>query len=260
MTAWYLLLGLAGVLVGSAAAKTVAAARGTLSWPKGPVLLWWEVPARAAIGLEIVAALVASMLPSALLAGALLAVSYGLLTVAAVTLRGRSCACFGAVGGRIGWLHVAVNAFAAGSAAVLGVLAAAGPPPPLWARPLAVAVVALAVTGWSVIAMRRHETTQSAQDDACLGDARSVLVLTMEGCPACRALRMVLEGSGSRAIRWHLVTDEDEPIARLAEGQYPCAVALDVGGEPTCPPRWGLADAKRLVDTFVDHDLRRVAR
>jgi hypothetical protein len=256
MISWSVLLALAGVLLGSAASKTVAAARGTLSWPEGPVFLWWPVPVRAVIALEVAVALAVAFLPSTVLAGVVVAAAYGLLVLAAATLRGRSCACFGLTGGKIGWQHVAANASASAAALVAGVVigSSSAPSPP--ARLVAVALAGLAVTGAALLAARRHVAAQSSEEERCLARAQEVLVLTMEECPACRALRLLLDGAGRR-VRWHIVVGDD-PMGALAEDRYPCAVALDADGEPTCPPRWGLADAQRLAESFLELDLRRI--
>ncbi|KXK59278.1 hypothetical protein AWW66_25110 [Micromonospora rosaria] len=262
MIGWYLLLLLAGVLAGSGLAKGIAAARGELQWPEGAVLLRWSIPASVVIGLEATAALLAALLPIGWLTGVLITGGYALLVVAAVTLRGRECACFGLRGSKITAWHVAVNVVAtlaaALSTAILGVSAPAGPALP--ARLAVVMIVGALVAGAAHLLARLHATAQIRQSATCLGQAHTVLVLTMPGCPACEALRVLLESTGPSALRWREVATRDDPHADLADGRYPCAVALDIHGQPTCPPRWGVADIKQLVNAFVELDLRRVPR
>ncbi len=256
---WYPLLVPAGVLLGSAAAKLIASLRGELSWPRGPVLLWWAIPAWVVITLEATAALTGALLPAPWLLGSLLAMAYGLLTVGAVTMRGRSCACFGVTGRKIGGGHIAANAGVAVISLTLGLLPQSASQPGVWTRLAIVALVGLAVAGGSFVAMLRRAATGASKDAACVRDADSILILTMQGCPACSALHMLLDGVSGQAIRWHMVSGQEDPYAVLADGQYPCAVPLDAGDTPTCSPRWGLSDIKRLVDTFLDRDLVRVA-
>lgn len=259
MMAFGLLL-LAGILLGSALSKGLALRRGTLDWPEGPVFLWWPVPPRVAIGLELSAAVVAAGLPWPAASGALVAGAYAILLVAAVTLYGRACACFGSAGGRVGWSHVAANGIGAVSAVVLGVAATSEEIPPWSVRTSIVAAVALLVGALSFIRTHLQLSSRADTDEICLADARSIRIVTVEGCPACRALRMLLETTNSRAITWHMVGHTDQDGESREDDRYPCAIALDGAGEPTCPPRTGLADAKQLVDAFLEMDLQRQYR
>jgi hypothetical protein len=259
MIAWLLLCVLSGVLLGSAIMKTVAAARGTLSWPSGPVLLGWRLPAALVICFEAGVAAVSALLPTAWSVGLLTAASYALLAGAAATLRGRSCSCFGPSSGPVRLRHIVANMLAA----VGGLIAAAAtvtPPPPVFIRAAVIALVAVGIAATAMLSARHRRRRLAEQQSVCLADAHSVLVLTIEGCPACDALKILLGGSTGPAVRWHQITDRDDPHAALADGQFPCALAVDTADQLACPPRWGLEDINRMVRAFLDLELDRLPR
>jgi hypothetical protein len=261
VTSWLVLLALAGILLGSAGAKTLALTRGTLDWPAGPVLSRWSIPAPLVIALEVATAGVSALVPWAWPLAGLVAAAYGILALVAVRLRGRSCACFGASSGPVGSRHIALNLVAAAIALVLAA-SAGGASPPLEVRVLTVVLIGALVATWSVTGRPgrggRPAADRTAGDLDCLATARSIVILTVEGCAACRSLHVLLDGTGT-AVRWRTVNDPAEPYARLAGGQYPCALAVDATGMLACPPQWGLRGIQRLVHRFLTVDLQRPA-
>ncbi|GAA4902698.1 hypothetical protein LX16_0193 [Stackebrandtia albiflava] len=245
MIGWIVMSAAAAVLAAAAILKAVDAAANRLEWPTGPVLLRWRIPVGLAVTGEVLAAVAVVVAPGRWTAAAVLAGAYGVLALAAHTLRGSQCACFGALGGRVTTWHVAADV------AVIPVVAAAaalaGPAPAIPLRAGMVAVITAAVAGTvTVLSRRRRRIVRDSTSD-CLRHAHHVRVLTLKGCSGCEAL-LTLRGGRGGAVVWHQVTGDDDPYARDADGQFPCAIVVDDEGRALCPPVWGLADIDDLLD------------
>lgn len=238
---------LGGFLLATAVLKIVSHARGRLAWPDGPNLLRIHIPLRVAIVAEVSAG-AAPLLDHQRLAALLVFGAYAAITVGAWTLRGRDCACFGIDGLRVGRWHVAACAAATAAAAAIMVAAPQqGPMPALWISTVVVAVVGLA--GGAAALRRRVEVSGGG----CLDRAVRLQILTLPDCGACAGLKLLYRASAGRDVIWWEVGSDDLPPTLAAvsrEVQYPCAVAVDVDGQPTCPPREGLPQCQQIIDTF----------
>lgn len=270
------LLGLAGVLLSAAAAKTLAAWRGRLSWPD-PTLAGIPIPAGVVILAEAGAAIAVLAVAAPRPAAIVLAAGYGALSVAAWRLRGKTCGCFGLRSSMVGPGHVAATIVACGASLVLS-----GVMPGGWAMPIgarAATMVAVAATVLVVATMRgrraeaRDRAAQAGSwDPAELTAAAGIAVVTKPDCPHCAMLRVLLDGMVSdRVLHWITLSDNPDEPARadspadrpdgwlgrldtyteLAAGHVPCAIAVDQTGTPVAEPRWGTPAGHRLVETFL---------
>jgi hypothetical protein len=227
----------------------LAARADRISWPYSAGLLAPPHGPRLVGAAEIAAAAVAVLLPSPL-AGAIAALAYATLTVAAQRLRGHRCACFGVARlAAVGRAHVSANAAAALLAAAL-VPAAGGSDLPLRGLGLAVAAAALLAVLWQLD--RRAVAGTGAP--ACAEPVRSVRVYVSENCPACRSLGTLLarmdDTRGSLVST--VVVHETQALPPALQGLgVPCATALDAGGQAICSPVSGIGDVKALVDKVV---------
>ncbi|RDI64795.1 hypothetical protein [Nocardia pseudobrasiliensis] len=267
-----LLVALAAVLLGAAAAKTFAAWRGRLTWPD-PTLAGVPIPSGVVIVVEAVAAGSVVAVPAPRSAAAVLAVAYAVLSFAAIRLRGRTCACFGVSSSVVGPGHIAGTAAACLAACVIAVAA------PGWGLPVGVraatlvVIAAAAVIGPVIRNSRRTARARAAEaaavDPARLVSATGIVVLTQAECPRCAALHVLLDGMiDDRLIQFidhdadadlpeHIVSgrhswaDYVAAHRELARDAFPCAVAVDPAGRPVGRPRWGILHITRLVETYL---------
>lgn len=265
-----LLVALAAVLLAAAAAKTVEAGRGRLDWPDA-TLAGMRIPAAVVITAEAAAGACVVVL-AARPAAVILAVMYGLLSIAAVRLRGRVCGCFGVRSSVVGPGHIVgtvVGCVLATAVASTGT----GWNIPVGVRGGALVGLAAAV----VVAVRLHnrhiEAHRRAERDRMwatkpLAGAASIVIYTRPDCPHCASLRLLLDGMiDERLLRWVELADEreDDTPARyeeLADGAVPTAIPVDHTGQPVAGPYRAVLDICRLVELFVrvrnDHDRSRV--
>lgn len=227
----------------------LAASADRISWPYSAGLLAPPRGPRLVGAAEIVAAALVVLLPSRP-AGAIAALAYATLTVAAQRLRGHRCACFGVARlAAIGRAHVSANAAAALLAAALVPLAGA-PDLPLRGLGLALAAVVLITVLWH-LDRRAVAGTDAPQ---CAEPVRGVRVYVSENCPACRSLGTLLARMEDtrRSLVSTVVVHESHALPTALQGLgVPCAIGLDSAGEAICSPVSGIGDVKALVDKVV---------
>jgi hypothetical protein len=237
----------APLLLAGAAKLLVRAER--ISWPYGDGLLAPPRGPRLVGGAECAAAVAVALLPGRL-GGAVAALAYGSLAVAAHRLRGQQCACFGAARlAAVGRAHVAANAAAAVGAAVL--MAVAGESA---LQPRGLGLVLGAAT---LVSLLWHLDRRAAAPDgapACTEPVRSVRVYVSESCPSCRSLSSLLERMEDtrRALVNTVVVRERENLPKALQGLgVPSAIGLGSAGHVVCSPVSGIGDVKALVDQVV---------
>lgn len=251
MTGQLVVTVLAAVLLAAAAVKLVTSRRGGLSWPQGPNFLKLHVPLPAVLVGEVLAGTAPLWVERLLLSGLVLGVAFALITLAALTLQGRECACFGIPGMRVGTLHVAGCA----AAAVAGLGVAVLDPAPV--APATRALLLLVTTSVASAALllggrvARRQVEVSA--GACLRTAVRVEILTSATCTACAGLKLLYAGGPPHpAVRWSELGPGDEhPRVDRRDLQFPCALAYDEADTLTCPPQQGLAECHTLLQQFA---------
>ncbi|MBF6331076.1 hypothetical protein [Nocardia transvalensis] len=268
-----LLVVLAAVLLAAAAAKAIDAGRHRLVWPD-PTLAGIRIPAGAVIAIEAVAA-ASVLLLAALPTAVVLAVAYGLLSIAAMRLRGRTCGCFGSRSSVVGPGHIAGTVLGCGIA-VGCTVAATGWGLSVGARTaVLVALTAAVVTTMRILdaradARRRAEDARLWEPES-IARAVGVVVVTKPECPHCAALRVLLHGMiDEHLMRWvelpgsheagspTRLEDEQEGWARqlstyqdMTQGLVPTAVPVDSAGRPVTGAYGAGLQIHRLVELFL---------
>ncbi|WP_434599942.1 hypothetical protein [Streptomyces sp. A5-4] len=248
---------LAGPLMVSGIAKTVTPAdqldwpvqAGPLTTPHGPKL----------VAAAELAATAATVLVPGRLAGLVPMTAYTALAVAAHRMKGAPCACFGAAHlAAIGRTHLRMNAVAAAAGAAASA-AAPGRRPLLRAG---VMLLSSAVTYGVVRTIDRRQDAKSPQ--SCDKQVSSVRLFVSDDCPACRSLKHLLtfmEPARRDTVSTTVVNAEAQLPQELADLGVPCALGLDVHGEPVCAPASGIGGVKALIDsvTLVAPAVRRAS-
>ena len=241
---------LAAPLLIAGTAKLVASAD-RISWPYSAGLLAPPRGPRLVGAAEIAAAALVVLLPSRP-AGAIAALAYAALTVAAQRLRGHRCACFGVARlAAVGRAHISANAAAALVAAAL-VPAAGAPDLPLRGLAIALAAAVLLVVLWQLD--RRAVAGTGTGTPECVEPVRGVRVYVSDNCPACRSLGTLLARMEDtrRSLVSTVVVHETRGMPTALQGLgVPCAIGVDSAGQAICSPVSGIGDVKALVDKVV---------
>ncbi|MBM7814697.1 hypothetical protein [Saccharothrix algeriensis] len=244
---------LAGVLAGPlllAGVAKLSTPAAKLPWPVRTGPLRAPHGPRSVGAAEVVAAALVVLLPG-VLAAAVAAVGYGLLTGVAWAFKGSQCGCFGfAALADVGNGHVGANASAVAFATVLVFV----PPGSGSAVRAGAAVVAALVTAAVLLAARRardEQTTTSTCDEQVSG----VVLYVSDGCPSCRSLKHLLETTVEQvrrdAVTMVAITDQGEVPEDMRRLGVPSAVGTDADGRPVCPPVSGVGPVKALVDRIT---------
>lgn len=249
--------GAAGVLVGTAAAKSWAAARMRLAWPQGANFLNLHLSSGFVVAVEILAAAAALALPSARLACLILACVYAAFVIGASTLRGQECGCFGVGGMKVGRLHVCGCALAAAaltSAAVLGDAVASPLPARLASAATVALVIMLATAAWN---------RRSTQVQVPIAEYDRLLVVLSPTCTACSALKIMekhevndIEADGT--IRW--IDRDSEPGTRLREAGvhvsvFPSVVFMSTADPSGARVESGLQECREVLQSWRERHL-----
>lgn len=219
--------------------------RGPLRAPAGP---------RLVAAAELLVAASAIILPARSGAPAV-ALIYAALTVVAVALRGRRCACFGARRGKaLGVRHIAANllaAFIASAATAGGDADAEAGAAARGGTSLAAVVLCFAVV---TLLDRRRAAPVPAPATACAEAVYAVDLYVSENCPSCRSLKQLvanMEPARRDAVRITVLEAGDELPDIVAGLGVPCAVGRDAGDQPACPSVDGIGQVKSLIDRVV---------
>lgn len=246
---------LVAVLAVSALGKVSAWVRDEDPWPEGANFLWLHVPLWLVVAAEAV--VTAMYLAPTHVDPALSGMALGLIflgfAVAAYTLKGRRCACFGARGKPIGWPRITANT-AAGLLA-FGTVAAGFPGEDPLERAVLVAVFSAALL--SAFAVRDFVGRKSFEKVSGAEDAELYLVMA-PGCAACKALdRLVrdydLSAAGVQVLDYASERDREVIQALSPDIGTPAIIAVrggDTVGEPEITTGAGAcyAQIKKMAD------------
>lgn len=248
--------GATGVLLGTAGAKTWAAARTRLAWPEGANFLRLHLSSSFVIAAEIVVSAIALIVSDYRVASLLLAVIYSGFVVGATTLKGQECGCFGIEGMKVGPAHIWGCAVAA-AALLVSVVSSEEITSPRDVR----LVIALASAVVMTAAMQLWNHLNRTETDNTNHD--QLLIILSPTCTACSALKVMenhdvndseLDGS----ILW--VDRDSEQVSSLREAgvdvsAYPAVVSMRSADPSDAQVQSGLGECREVLQSWRTRQL-----
>lgn len=224
---------LVAVLVTSAVGKIRLWRRDEDPWPEGKNFLWLHVPLWGVVLAEAVVIflyLVPSYVEPAL-SGLVLGLIYFGFAVAAYTLKGRKCACFGVQGKPIGWLRIMANT-AAGLLA-FSTVTVSFPAGSIFDRVVQVAVLSSVL----LAAFAVHDAVRRKKfEEAIISNDTDLYLIMAPGCAACDALKRLVRDYDLRRAGLRVLDYESEEDREVIQSLSP-----DIGTPAIVAVRRGAA-------------------